>query len=81
MNQIYPTVAFKLLRPSLISLNHQYYTCMKSYKTTQAQLTSIKRIHTRKRVFTTQHLRSWKPLTAAVVQVGGLWCLLISSVL
>jgi len=40
---------------------------MKSYKTTQAQLTSIKRIHAKKTIFTTQHLRSWKPLTAAVV--------------
>ena len=48
LNQIYPTVAFKLVRPSLIPLNHQYCTCMKSYKTTQAQLTSIKRIHAKK---------------------------------
>ena len=43
---------------------------MNSYKTTLAQLTSIKRIYPRKCVFTTQHLCSWKP-QAAILQVGG----------
>jgi len=54
---------------------------MNSYKTTQEQLTSLKCSHPRKWINTAQHLCSWKPQAAAILQVGGLWCRLISPVL